>query len=789
MGQGLRDAIIHCVLGGVYSVRDRNLKEDKRTGDLLPPVSQLGVAAGSGLLRPRGGDFGDDETLNLFSAQFNMHGVFRHRLERQGATFKSKDEPFLASRETDFHPTDVLEDADGSLLVVDTGAWFRSCPTSQIGMPNVFGAIYRVRREGARPPKDPRGLKMKWSKVRPGELVHRLDDPRFAVRDRAADALVRLGAEAVPALRRGLHESKSVRQRREMVWTLARIDEPEARGPTRFALNDPDASVRLAAAAAVGLYRDVDGQGKLRKIVVSDDLPVRREAAAALARIRHPESVPSLLEGLSTGGGDRFYEHAVIHALIMIGDRKSTLAGLNSENPRVSHGALIALDQMEGGGLTPALVIPLLDGPDPEIHKAALQIIASRPAWAGKSVNIFRKMLAKEPADETHREELRQRLLGFSKFPEIQDLLGEVLHDKATPTGIRILLLETIARAPISELPASWTTALRAALSSSDERVVRQAVATAHARSILMLREPLLALARDPKRPEDLRVEAIDTVAPQIARLDPTLFTLLLSTLRKDQLPLLRMSAARALGRAPLDEAQVDSLLGAVAEAGALSLPRLLPAYERPHEPKIGMKLIAALEHAPGLPSVSAETLRRILGFYPAAVQQRAEPLLKRVTVDDQTRFSRLAELEPMLAKGDPTRGQEIFFSTKAACSMCHTVGDRGGHVGPDLSRIGSIRSGRDLLEAILFPSASFARGFEPFIIATSDGQVYTGIIYRETAEALFLVTGDRSERRLPRASIEAIEQGRTSVMPEGLDANLSRQELADIVSFLLSRQ
>ncbi len=149
-GAGLRDALIHCVYGGLYSVRDRELAGEKRTGDLLPPMAQLGVAAGSGLVRARGGPFGDGDHPALYPALFNLHSVPRFALERVGATFRAREEPFLISDVPDFHPTDVLEDADGSLLVVDTGGWFRHCPTSQIAKPDVEGAIYRIRRAGAR---------------------------------------------------------------------------------------------------------------------------------------------------------------------------------------------------------------------------------------------------------------------------------------------------------------------------------------------------------------------------------------------------------------------------------------------------------------------------------------------------------------------------------------------------------------------------------------------------------------------------------------------------------------
>ena len=58
-------------------------------------------------------------------------------------------------------------------------------------------------------------------------------------------------------------------------------------------------------------------------------------------------------------------------------------------------------------------------------------------------------------------------------------------------------------------------------------------------------------------------------------------------------------------------------------------------------------------------------------------------------------------------------------------------------------------------------------------------------MLARETAEAVYLVTAERAELRVPRAEIAAIERGRTSIMPQGLDAQLSREELRDLFAFL----
>src|SRR5438132_423553 len=79
----------------------------------------------------------------------------------------------------DFHPTDVLEDADGSLLVVDTGGWYKlCCPSSQLAKPDLLGAIYRVRRKAAPKIADPWGVKLEWTQARVDDLVQRIIDPR-----------------------------------------------------------------------------------------------------------------------------------------------------------------------------------------------------------------------------------------------------------------------------------------------------------------------------------------------------------------------------------------------------------------------------------------------------------------------------------------------------------------------------------------------------------------------------------------------------------------------------------
>lgn len=781
---GRQDVIIHCVEGGNYPMLDGDFyaPEFKHTPDLLAPLVYLDVAAACGLTRYEGNALGAEYHGNLFSALFNMHQVRRHILERDGATFRSRTEDFVVSNRSDFHPTDVLEDADGSLVVVDSGSWFEHCPTSKLGKGPVPGGIYRIRRVGAAVVEDPRGLALPWVGLSAEELARRLGDGRFAVRARAVQQLSRRGTDALAVLREALKNQASALVRREAVWVLTRLEGVEALRALRVALADKDTSVRLTAVTAVGLLRDTGAMSVLTQLVKTDSPPIRREAATALGRLKDTAAVGALFESLRAGG-DPFLEHATIYALIQIGDRGATLKGLADPSPAVKRGALVALDQMDGGNLTRELVTPLLSTDDPALQKTALAVITTR-GWSKEIVSLLRQWLAQEvPADS--RESLRGTVLALCKDPAIQELVARALVKDETPVTTRLLLLETIARAPLDKFPESWSASLGRALDHPDESVVRQAVATLRAGRVDQFDDRLVRLAKDLKKPAELRLAALAAVANRLPRVEPVLFDFLLAHLDKEVPSLERLAAAGALGDARLDDGQLERLTGTVVGVGALEMPHLITAFERSKSPAVGEKLIAALARAPGLESLSPEVLRRTLQGYPEKVHVAARPLFKRLEVDTEKMKARLAELVPLLTGGDARRGREVFLGNKANCTACHTVQGQGGQVGPDLSKIGAVRGGRDLLEAIVFPSASFARGYEPYLVTTRAGRTFSGILRQQTAEAIYLVTSDRSELRVQRQEVETLEPGKVSIMPQGLDAQLSQQELVDLIAFL----
>ncbi|MGD9645516.1 MAG: HEAT repeat domain-containing protein, partial [Pirellulales bacterium] len=752
----------------------------------------LGHVAVSGTLRYRGDSLGAEFRDNFFVCEFNTHKLVRVALERQGSTFRATPHEFLICHDPDFHPTDVVEDADGSLLVIDTGGWFRSgCPTSQVAKPQIAGAIYRIRRVAADAIDDPRGLQVDWQKTPAADLATLLDDARPAVRERAIEALATrestTGDEAIAALAGTQADPKSTAVRRtNVVWALTRIGTPAAQQTIREGLNDADATVRQAAASSAGTTGDVAATATLVQRLSSDeDQAVRREAATTLGKLHAPSAVPALLANLRAGGYDRALEHALIYALIEIGDRQQTLPALADAQPAVRRAALIALDQMDGGELSTDLVAPLLDSDDPALVRAALEVVGKHPTWADELTGDLRASLAGELSPEKSAA-VRGVLLAFCREPAVEKLIAEHVADRQAPPAARALLLEVIARSGVSPWPATWIEALGTALGDTDERVLGPALVAAGMEGTGALADKLRALAADEARPSAVRVQAAESLAAGGQPLDEQLFELLATRLDESTPPVERLAAAEALARAELTAEQLTALVDRVAVAGPLELPALSRAFEGQSSKELGLQFFAALIDSPGLAALSPARLLEIAGGYPTEVQHAATQLAER---QNAARAEQLAALEvrsrELSTGGDAARGRALFVSTRVGCAGCHRAAGEGGAVGPDLSKIGSIRTRRDLVESILLPSLTLARGYESFTVVTTGGLTHNGLLTRQTADAIWLRTPERAEVRVARDEVAELAPSPQSIMPEGLGRLLDDEDLRDLLAWL----
>jgi putative membrane-bound dehydrogenase-like protein len=788
-GGGQRDGLTHAIYGGLYGKEHAVLDGHIATGGLMPNLLHVGAAAPSAVTCFDATNWGSDYRNSIFAAYFNLRKVSWHPLLPWGSTFKTQDRDFVVADSADFHPTDVLVDADGSLLIIDTGGWYKlCCPTSQLAKPDVLGAIYRVRKASATPLDDPRGLHLDWEKATALELAVRLGDPRFAVRERAILALAARGPGAVPALR----TAPNIEARVQAVWVATRIPGPEARAFVRSALDDPYHVVRDAARNSIALWRDREAVPQLLKLIHY------QTAAEALGRIGDPSAVPALLaaaaqipaSAISSSGAPaddavRIREHALIYALIEIGDAAATARGLEATDSAVRRAALVALDQMRPSPLTPEQVTPLLTSEDTRLQRTAIWIVSHRPEWGASLATYFRQRLAQSELPE---DDLPGMLARLAKSPAIQELLAATLHDSSTNAARRTALV-AMAAAGLKDTPPTWLESLTALLSGSDPSLLGQAIATASRLPLPKTGHPALtsalaAVGRRSDLPISLRLDALATSGAPGA-LDTPLFDLLLAQLPPTRPLSTRTAAADTLARALLTAEQLLALTHALKSTGPLETSKLLAAFGRSQSEALGLRLVAALENSPGRRGVRPARLQSLLAKYPSSVQTAGEALLTQIDADQTQLTARVSTLLASLPAGDVRRGQIVFNSAKAACTACHAIGYAGGRLGPDLTRIGQARTTRDLLEAIVAPSASFVQGYEPFTVTTRDGVQHFGLLRQNSPEEVLLATGPQSEERLARADVTEMQPGNISLMPQGFDQLLNAQELADLIAFL----
>lgn len=212
---------------------------------------------------------------------------------------------------------------------------------------------------------------------------------------------------------------------------------------------------------------------------------------------------------------------------------------------------------------------------------------------------------------------------------------------------------------------------------------------------------------------------------------------------------------------------------GYTPEARPKALDALLSQRER------SAVLLRALEEQQiELNAIDAAARARLLQHSDPAIAERAHRLFRSDTADRMRVVESYRDVLKMT--GNPTNGKKVF---EDHCGKCHLSRRQGGRVGPDLSGISS-KTKEELLTSILNPSYAIEPRFTNYLITTKDGRLHDGIIANETPGAITLRGADEDDTVL-RANIAEMRASSISVMPEDLEKSVTRQELADVMSYL----
>jgi len=195
-------------------------------------------------------------------------------------------------------------------------------------------------------------------------------------------------------------------------------------------------------------------------------------------------------------------------------------------------------------------------------------------------------------------------------------------------------------------------------------------------------------------------------------------------------------------------------------------------------KPFHGLVLDALDSSALPLHAVSLTQRRRFTGN--PKVKVRADKLFASAENSDRMKVYR--EFKKVLdLPADPSAGQAVF---QRACASCHKLGDSGHAVGPDLSGLRNQPSDALLLH-IIVPNREVYPSFAFYQAETKDGGTHAGILEGESSDSVTLVLPLGLRKTIPRSNLKSIRAMPLSLMPDGLEQTMTRQELANLLAFM----
>ncbi|HEY1049032.1 MAG TPA: PVC-type heme-binding CxxCH protein [Prosthecobacter sp.] len=178
--------------------------------------------------------------------------------------------------------------------------------------------------------------------------------------------------------------------------------------------------------------------------------------------------------------------------------------------------------------------------------------------------------------------------------------------------------------------------------------------------------------------------------------------------------------------------------------------------------------------------ALDAATRARLMKHPKKEVQKLAATLLADST--SATRAAVVEKFKPTLKMtGNPAQGKTMFAQV---CISCHKLDGVGLDLGPDLRSVAQ-HDAEKLLNSILDPSAIIEPGFTAYHCTLKNGEQLYGVVATETSASLTLKMAGNLTRSVLRSDIASLKSTGTSLMPEGLEAALTPQSLADLIAYL----
>jgi putative membrane-bound dehydrogenase-like protein len=714
----------------------------------VPYVLITGFGSPAGMTFYEGDAFGgkyQNQIIHCDPGPREIRVYFPQR--RTGVGYSAGLENIVTSDDNYFRPIDPCVAPDGSIYVTD---WYDGGVGGHAYNDPTRGRIYRI---------TPAGRKL-TRKEKPGpytndaDALSALGSPNHATTFLARERLLASGQKAIPELSKRAAATDPPLKARAL-WLLDRIG-GTGRELVAAELRSSDPAFRALAVRILRRHGDVT-LPELLPLGDDADGEVLKEVLLAIGSSRLPAATQALIKLFDRyDGSDRFLLETL---------------GIASRGREAE--VFAAVVDRPNQPISPRLVniVRILRPQDAATYLAAKLASANLPVDAAQS------LLAALAATAT---------------PEAGKSVVEILNGNA-PVSVKKLALDAIRR----NISGSWIAlksdaalepALRSALNDKSLRAeALTVVSEAGLKQFFFAFEPiLLGGSSQPTKAEILT--SIDAISRNnMDDLGPLLIRQMvrssdsdireaavrsLVALRDAKLLTKVLTAAEILSEDPnvVDTRRqvLDQLL--TSSDGAILILRLIES-KKLHDMLAKRAIVLAAAH----PDVNVRILFE--KFIPA--NQRPKTLAQAATPD-----------QILALKGDAGRGEGVFLrSGTASCNKCHRVGGKGSDIGPDLSQIGRKYERKALLETIMNPSLGIAPEYVPYVVETEQGKVYAGFLHEQNDERIVLKSVDGSTVQIPRNQIVELVKQEKSLMPELVLKDVTPQDAADLLAYLVSLQ
>ncbi len=705
------DTIIHWLYGGVYERADqlKAIAHLPRTLETMPVMYNFGHVAVSGSCFWKNYPAKNPSTQQFMVTHFNTQRLVRMELTPSGSTYKAVENEFLRLHNPDIHLTDVMEDPrDGSLLLLDTGGWFRiGCPSSLMAKSNLLGAVYRIK------------------STKPGTAPITASTAVAGADIKSTDPHAqRLACEALAQSSKPYHFDNG-----ELDRLLGQPLDP--------------ALEHAVILATMRSNRDV-AAGWLSAALIKYDAGQRLKQKSAAEKAEYIER-----------HGDTGSPHFLARSLLI-----ADLWGIRNDLFKIPFKIAIT-------------------SKDATLVNAALFIVSRHPDLTSLAV----ESLASTGRLQQHLSKIERIVTPAISDSSAQSLISEMLTSKdlsLQQSALRILASQTTGTTN-----DAWLPALDQRLAESPTPLVLDAIKhlkTPHFDAALQ------TIANDTKRPLAIRLKALDSA--KSVKLTGETFTMVKGVLTDStSSAAAKIQAAGMIASAPLPKPQLLEVASLFATLGPVELKSLLGIVRKSKEPEVGRALAVEIAKNPVIASQQESAYRTAFSDLPPDIFETILlPAYNTAVAASEAKKRQLGPLaDKVTASGNVENGKKNFEMGKGTCIACHKIGSAGRPIGPDLSHIGAIRTERDLLESILFPSNTLARDYEAHVIETTDGQQTLGVIKSHTAEGLLVIDIAGQEKTIAHQTIAGDTTLTTSLMPQGLDQTMPESDLLDLVAWLRS--